>query len=439
VIFGFGKKSGGDESDEDQELDYELVTFQGALNGKEVDLKANARLAQAGLVPAKEMVSDALHRRAEAVKVELKGERAQVTVYIDGIAYSGGKMPKPQAVAVTQMMKLLAGLDVKLRGKGQRGGLKSEFEGQPYELTVDTAPMPDGSERLTIRTRNLKAKLTTMEELGLPASMKAQLREISSQKRGLVLVSGPSGSGATTTMYAFLRGIDLYMYSVMSTVQMGSREVYNIQKFESNEGDDAVATMERMIRSEADVIFVDPIDNAEAAKAVCSVADRVCIMGELPAKDAASAIVQLREWVGDNALAANSIQGVYSQKLIRTLCSDCREAFRPNPKLLAKVGLPPETKVLYRKPEPTPDPKTGELPEPCSRCNGTGYIGRAAMLELITGSDSIRKLITQGATADQIKAQARAEGMLTLHKDGLRLVAEGKTSLEELQRVFKSA
>jgi type IV pilus assembly protein PilB len=439
VIFGFGKKSGGDESDEDQELDYELVTFQGALNGKEVDLKANARLAQAGLVPAKEMVSDALHRRAEAVKIEVKGERAQVTVYIDGIAYSGGKMPKPQAVAITQMMKLLSGLDVKLRGKVQRGGLKSEFEGQPYELTIDTAPMPDGSERLTVRTRHLKAKLTTVEELGFPPSYKAQLRELCSQKHGLVLVTGPSGSGVTTTLYAFLRGVDLYMYSVMTTVQMGSREVYNVQKFEPQEGDDAVAAMERMIRSEADVIFVDPIETAEAAKGISGVADRVCIMGELPAKDAATAIVQLRDWVGDKSLVAQLIQGVYSQKLIRLLCGECKEAFRPNPKLLAKVGLPPETKVLYRKPEPTPDPKTGELPDPCGKCSGSGYIGRAAILELITGSDAVRKLIAEGATADQIKAQARAEGMLTLHKDGLRMVAEGKTSLEDLQRVFKSA
>ena len=438
MIFGFGKKSAADEPEETDDEDRELVSFQGALNGKEVDMKANARLAQAGLVPAKTMVSDALERRAEAVKVEVKGDRGQVTMYVDGIAYSGGKMPKPQAVAVTQMMKLLAGLDVKLRGNAQRGGVKAEHEGQTYEVTVEVAPVADGTERLTLRNRNLKAKLTTPEELGFPPSMKAQLREISSQKQGLVLVAGPPGSGVTTTMYAFLRGIDLYMYSVMTTVKMGSREVYNIQKFEANEGDTPVDTLERMIRSEADVIFVEPIDNADAAKAACTVANRVCIMSEMPAKDAASAIVQLRDWVGDAKKVAESIQGIYSQKLIRTLCAECKEAFRPNPKLLAKVGLPPETKVLYRKPEPVPDPKTGELPDACDKCAGTGYIGRAAILELITGSEGIKKLIVEGAAADKLKAQARSEGMLTLHKDGLRLVAEGKTSLEELQRVFKA-
>jgi type II secretory ATPase GspE/PulE/Tfp pilus assembly ATPase PilB-like protein len=437
VIFGFGKKGGGDDSDDEDLEDRELITFQGPLNDKEVDLKANARLAQAGLVPAKELVTDALHRRAETVKLEVKGERAQVTLYVDGMAYSGGKMPKPQAVAITQMMKLLSGLDVKLRGKLQQGGVKADFEGQPYELSIEAAPVADGTERLTVRSRHLKAKLNTLEDLGIPAAYKATLREISSKKRGIVLIAGPSGSGITTTMYAFLRGIDLFMYSAYTTVKMGSREVYNVTKFEANEGDTPVMTMERMIRAEGDVIFVEPVDSADDAKNICEVADRICIMGEMPGKDAASAIVQLREWVGNPQQVADLLEGMYGQKLIRTLCSECREAFRPNPKLLAKVGLPPETKVLYKKSEPQPDPKTGEMPDECGKCNGTGYIGRAVILELITGSETIRKLIAEGADADKIKAQARAEGMLTLHKDGLRLVAEGKTSLEELQRVFK--
>lgn len=437
MIFGLFGNKGGDDEDEDEE-EVELVAFQGAVSGKEVDLSANARLAQAGLVPAKELVTDALQRRAESVKVELKGERAQVTLYVDGIAYSGGKLSKPQALAITQMMKLLAGLDPKIKGKGQSGGVKADWQGIPYEISVDTQPVADGSERLTLRTRNLKAKMSSMEELGFPPSLKATLRELSSKRHGLVLVAGPPGSGITTTVYAFLKGLDLYMYSAFTIVKMGSREVYNVQKFEANEGDDLQFTMERMIRSEADVIFVDPIRDAETAKVMANVADRVTILGEMPAKDAASAIVQLCTWIGDRAKVAELIEGVFSQKLIRTLCTDCREAFRPNPKLLQKVGLPPETKVLYRKGEPEPDEKTGELPEPCEKCSGSGYFGRIAMVELITGSEAIKKLITEGATADAIKAQARAEGMLTLHKDGLRLVAEGKTSLEELQRVFKA-
>ncbi|MDX1969726.1 MAG: ATPase, T2SS/T4P/T4SS family [Planctomycetaceae bacterium] len=439
MIFGmFGKKSDNSAGDDDEDEEVELCTFQGALNGKDVDLAANARLAQAGLVPSKELVTDAIVRRAEQAKIELKGERAQVTLYVDGIAYSGGKLAKPQFVAVTQMLKVLAGLDPKLKGQVQSGGVKADYLGTPYEVELEATPQPTGADKVVLKPRNLKAKFTTMEELGFSPSLKALLRETAQKKKGLIIVAGPSASGVTTTVYAFLKGLDLYTHSAFTIVKMGTREVYNVQKFEANEADDYGATMLRMLRAEADVIFVDPINGPELAKQTAEVADRTVILAEMPAKDAASGIVQFRDWIGDKAKMAEVLGAFFGVKLIRMLCADCKEAFKPNPKLLQKVGLPPETKVLYRKPEPEPDPKTGEMPDPCEKCGGIGYFGRVPMVECILASETIGKLIAEGATADQIKAQARAEGMQTLHKDGLRLVAEGKTSLEELQRIFKA-
>lgn len=439
MIFGFGgKRNDDDDDDEDDEDERELCSFQGALNDNPVDMKANARLVQAGLIPAKEIITDAIERRAETVRVEIKGERGSSTFYIDGVGFAGGKMPRPQTVAITQMLKLLCGLDPKLK-TAQAGGVKADFQGTPYEVTIDTAPQADGTEKLTARLRNLKIKIGTMEEAGFSAATKAQIRELTSKRHGLILIAGGPGSGVTTTAYAFLRGIDLFQYAAFTIVDMGSREVYNVQKFEPKPEDDLVQTYERIIRAEADVIFSEPIKTADIAKAGAGAADRVCVMGEIPAKDAASSIVQINQWVGDPQKVSEVFAAAYSTKLIRLLCPACKEAFRPNPKLLAKVGLPPETKVLYRKPEPEPDEKTGELPDPCEKCNDVGYIGRTPMLELISASEGMKKLIAEGAPVDQIKAQARTEGMLTFHKDGLRIVAEGKTSLEELQRLFKSA
>lgn len=439
MIFGmFGGKRDDDDEDEDDEDERELCSFQGALNDKPVDMKVNARLAQAGLIPAKEIITDAIERRAETVRLDIKGERGSSTFYIDGVAFAGGKMPRPQTVAITQMLKLLCGLDTKSK-QPQAGGVKAEFQGTPYEVTIDTAPQPDGTERLTARLRNLKIKIGTMEEAGFSAATKAQIRELTSKRHGLILIAGGPGSGVTTTAFAFLRGIDLFQYAAFTILDMGSREVYNVQTFEPKPEDDLKQTYERIIRAEADVIFSEPFKNADIAKAGAGAADRVCVMGEMPAKEAASAIVQFNQWVGDPQQMSEVFAAAYSTKLIRLLCPACKEAFRPNPKLLAKVGLPPETKVLYRKPEPEPDEKTGELPDPCEKCNDVGYIGRTPMLELITTSDGMKKLIAEGAAVDQIKAQARTEGMLTFHKDGLRLVAEGKTSLEELQRLFKTA
>lgn len=441
MIFGFGKRrddDDDDDEDEDEEEDVDLVNFQGATNGKSADLAANARLVQAALLPAREMVTDALERRAEMLRLDVKGEKGQVALSVDGMPYSGGRMAKQQAVAITQMMKVLSGLDAKLKGKHQIGGVKAEFQEVKYELTTDVAPQPDGTERLTIRIRNLKHKLETPIDLGFSDATRAQIRELTSRRHGIIIACGLPGSGVTTTMFAIVRGIDVYLYSIYTMMEPGTRELINVKVFQPNEGDDLETTIMRMMREDADVVVTKPIRDAETTRQLVNLADRICIISEVAAKDAASGICQLADWAEDRQKASEVIDAAYSQKLIRLLCTSCREAFRPNPKLLEKVGLPPETKVLYRKGEPMVDEKTGDEDPPCEKCNGIGYIGRMAMLEVIVVSDTIRKMIAQGATADQIKVTARSEGCLTFHKDGLRLVAEGKTSLEELQRVFKS-
>jgi type IV pilus assembly protein PilB len=437
MIFGRRAADDEDENDEEEE-EIELVSFQGALNGKVVDLAANARLAQIGLVPTKELVTDAITRRAELVRVEPKGERSQVTMQVDGVAYSGGKLSRQQTLAVTQMMKLLAGLDPKVRGKSQSGGLRAEYQNIPYELMVDVAPLAEGVERLTIRARNLKAQLNTIEDLGFNPKIKPLVRELTGSRHGITIVCGPPFSGVTTTFRAFLRGLDVYLHAIFSFTQQPISDIYNITPFVANEGDDLQATLERIVRAEADIIVVDPIKSADQLRQLLAVSDRVSLIAEMSAKDCSSCLVKLVELSGDANAIAENIEGVFSQKLIRALCPDCKEAFRPNPKLLAQVGLPPETKVLYRKGEPLVDEETGEEEPPCEKCGGIGYFGRIAMLEYIVVNDAIKQMIRAKAPADQIKAKARQEGMLSFSKDGLRLVAEGKTSLEELQRVFRA-
>lgn len=441
MAWGFGKKQhqpNKDDDDEDEDDDeVDLVNFQGAMFDRTTDMAANARLVQAALRPTKDLITDALERRAEILRMDIKGEKAQVALSIDGLPYSGGRMPKSQANAVIQMLKVLCGLDARLRGRPQSGGVKAEFQGTKYELSVEVTPQAEGTERLTIRVRNLSIKLDTPNDLGFSEPLRQSIRDLTSNRHGLVICCGMPGTGVTTTTYAVLRGIDVYLYSIYSIAKT-SRELLNIKQFEVNEGDSLTQSMMRMMREEADVIFVDPIRDAETTQELMGVADRICIVSEMQAKDCSHAIAQLSQWSGDPQLASETIDGVFSQKLVRLLCTQCREAFRPNPKLLEKVGLPPETKILYRKGEPIVDEKTGEESEPCERCGGVGFYGRVAMIESIIVNDPIRKLIAGGASPDQIKTQARTDGGMTFHRDGLRLVAEGKTSLEELQRVFKA-
>ena len=164
------------------------------------------------------------------------------------------------------------------------------------------------------------------------------------------------------------------------------------------------------------------------------------MLSEFTARDTVDGLLQVINLVGDAKMVAEGLRGIVSQKLIRLLCTDCKEAFRPNRKLIEKVGLDPSTQVLFRPPRIPPEEEIAEEDiEPCGTCGGIGYLGRTGIYEFLEVSDAVRELIPSNPTVDTIKAIIRKEGMQTLQKDGVRLVAEGKTSLEELQRVFRSA
>lgn len=430
MVFGWGKKREEEEEDDDEEV--ELVLFQGALNGIQPNMKENARLVSAGLIRAKELVSDGLARRAGSIRIDPKGERSQVTFIIDGVPYPGDRVSKQEGMAITQVMKLLAGLDIKERKKPQQSGLKAEFEEIPYELQIIAQPVEAG-ERLTVRCTNLKVKLETPADLGFSDEFKMRMRAMASLK-GVFLAVGPPGSGVSTLKFAIVRGVDCFTHQIFTVGETG-KKLENVTAFKPNEGDSLAATLMRIFRVDGDIIVAPELRDAETAKALFEDLEHAAVISEMPAKDTPSAVVQLTEWVGDAQLVAKGLNGLIMQKLIRTLCPDCRQAYRPNPQFLKKVGLSDNLKVLYRKPKFEEDEPE---PDPCDKCGDLGYFGQAPMFEVLEMTPDMRALVATGADASAIKAQARKEKMLTVQQDALRLVAEGKTSLEEVQRVFKA-
>jgi type IV pilus assembly protein PilB len=341
-------------------------------------------------------------------------------------------MPTQQAQAITQMLKLLSGLNIKDRQRPQSGGIKTDYKQSPYHLLIDTLPLKTGGERLIVRARNLHEQLETPDDLGFTEQLRVRIRESTAHREGVVLVSGAPNSGVTTLTFAVIRSIDAYLYALYSLADFGTRSVTHITQQEPMEGESFEAQLARCIRSEADVIIVDPLRTDDRLKTVFESAKQVCLVAEYRAQDAAQSIVQVREKLGPQ-MVAERLRMALSQKLIRVLCEKCKQAYRPHPKLLQKIGLPPETKVLYRPPQPTAE----EVPDYCKKCSAVGYYGRTGLIEAIELSDAVKKLVLSGADARQIKSQARKEGMQSFQADGLRLVAEGKTSLEELQRAFK--
>jgi type II secretory ATPase GspE/PulE/Tfp pilus assembly ATPase PilB-like protein len=271
--------------------------------------------------------------------------------------------------------------------------------------------------------------------------MRERIREYAAQGSGLIVISGPPFSGVTTTTRAVMRTVDVYLYSCFSLADMGSRELPNVTPFKLREASDNFATsVMRMKRLEADVIYIDPIKTAARAKEVFAELDKAVMICELPAKDAVHALLQLAEWVGSLDEVIKNVSLSISTKLIRKLCEDCKEAYRPHPKLLQKIGLPPETKLLYR-PRTPPDPDDPEVTEedlePCETCGDVGYVGRTGMYEMVEMTDALKEFLNTSPPYAAIKTEVRKLGQQTTQKEGLRLVAEGVTSLEELQRVFR--
>jgi len=436
VIFGFGKKNDSPADDEEEE-EMEYVLFQGAVNGKDANLDENKKLAAAGLAAAKELVSDAVGRRSEVTKLEPQGEKAVTTFRVDGIRKPGPKFPMPKANAVTQVLKLLAGLDITVKDKPQVGGIKATFKDNKIEITIKATPVK-GGELLTIMYRNLKIKREKPDDIGAPEVLKKTVRDYTAQKKGVVVFAGPPESGLTSTALCLLRCVDVYLYQGFIIGNIGTREVVNVPIFKPEVGHSLDTTIDRIKRNDGDLIFFDTFNNVENMKTGFRRAMDLAVLSEMNAADAADAIIKMCEVVGARDVVCDNLRCVVGHKLIRKLCTKCKEAFRPSPKLLAQIGLPDDTAKLFRKPEPPePDPKTGELPPPCPLCDDVGFRTQAMIFEMIDITPGIKEVIMSGGDAAAIRAQAKKEKQLTFQTDALRLVADGSTGLEELQRIFR--
>ncbi|MAT15099.1 MAG: secretion system protein E [Planctomyces sp.] len=425
-----------DEFDDEEEEELETVLFQGATEGREVDLSENQALVRAALMPVKELISDAIDRRCERLVIEPRKGGSIVRLDIDGVGYAGDRYPVKQALGVTQMIKVLAGLDSKVRSKPQSGGIKAEFMGVPYRLRVESVPTQFGAERVIVKVRNMKERLDSASQLGITDELRQEIRKLTNQNRGIFLVCGPPGAGVTRTLHGSILCVDLYLTTVFNLQpSLATEEVPGLSNYDWQSEMSFAENIVRAQRKEADGVLVDPIESEEQAKQYFKNCDKMTFFTEMKAPNAAMAIERLVKLVGDPKLVADKLLGVLCPRLIRKLRDDIKEAYRPNPKLVAQLGLPPETNILYRPPSPIIN-DDDEEEEP--QYEGLPYEGRTAVYEMIEINDAIRKLILSGADAKQIAQAAKAQGMPTHQQGAMGLVAHGITSLEEVRRAFKS-
>ena len=399
----------------------------------EEDLEAEDGVSDAPLVRlVNSIIMQAAGDGASDVHFEPQEESLVVRVRVDGVLTEAQRIPKRMANGVTTRLKVLSKLDIAERRKPQDGriSLNARSVGRLLDIRVAVLPTVDG-EKIVMRLIDKSRKTPTLESLGLSEAMRARINEIIRKPTGALLVTGPTGSGKSTTLYAALAEINRPEINIITVEDPVEFRLPGINQVQINisAGLTFAAALRTILRSDPDVIMVGEIRDAETAKiSIESALTGHFVFSTLHTNDAPGAVTRLTEMGVEPFLVGSAVSAVLAQRLARKLCTNCCEMYVPTPEELAAARITPEVAaqregmVLYRK--------VG-----CPRCNRTGYRGRIGIFQLLVMNDELEKLASSGASRDEIEREAMAGGMRSLWDDGIAKVSAGLTSLEELARV----
>jgi type II secretory ATPase GspE/PulE/Tfp pilus assembly ATPase PilB-like protein len=351
---------------------------------------------------------------------------------IDGILHAAEPFDRPTGDAVVNIFKVLAAMDISEKRKPQDGSFGAKLEGREVDFRVATAGSKTG-EKLVMRILDNAAGVSRVEEIGLRPKMVTAIREVVTQPHGMFLCCGPTGSGKSTTLYACLREIDRYQKNIITIEDPIEYHLDNITQLEINTkaGQTFAQSLRSVLRQDPDVIMIGEIRDQETATIACQAANTGhMVFSTVHSNDAITALFRLLDLGVEPFMIASALSAVLAQRLVRSLCETCKEAYKPKPEFLQKANLPVDKVDLFYRPPEAPQ-------QVCPACGGTGYLGRTGIFELLVITDPIRELIRENPSLNAIKAEARKSGMIYLQEDGLRQVIQGKTSIKELLRVVK--
>jgi type IV pilus assembly protein PilB len=397
------------------------------------DLEVDDGISDAPLV---RLVNSVIYQAAEDgasdIHFEPQEDSLVVRLRIDGVLHEVQRIPKRLMPGVTTRLKVLAKLDIAERRKPQDGriSLNAAAAGRMLDIRVATLPTVEG-EQIVMRLLDKSRKAPTLEELGLSEEHRAKLTEIIRRPTGALLVTGPTGSGKSTTLYASLAQINRPELKIITVEDPVEYRLAGINQVQINQraGLTFAAALRSILRSDPDVVMVGEVRDGETAQmAVEAALTGHFVLSTLHTNDAPSAITRLNEMGVEPFLTGSAISAVLAQRLARKLCTHCCELYTPTTDELIKARISPEVAassdgmVLYRR-------------RGCPRCNQTGYRGRVGIYQFMVMSERLEALAAAGAPREQIERAAVEEGMRTLWDDGLAKVAAGLTSVEELARI----
>ncbi|TWB45973.1 GspE/PulE family protein [Nitrospirillum pindoramense] len=373
-------------------------------------------------------IQAALAAGATDIHVEPMADRLVIRHRIDGILREAEVLPRRTAAGVITRIKVMAGLDIGERRLPQDGRIRQTLQGREIDFRVSTTPTVHG-EDVVMRILDQQTAGGRLDSLGLPAWVAEPLTAQLDRPHGIVLVTGPTGSGKTTTLYAGLRGMDAARRKILTVEDPVEYLLDGINQTQVKPGIGLTFAhaLRSFLRQDPDVILVGEMRDGETTKvAVQAALTGHLVLSTLHTNDAAGAVPRLMDMGVDPYLLASTLNGVLAQRLVRTLCPTCRQPHTLSADAAAALGLPARETIVHRA--------VG-----CPACNGTGYRGRSAIAEWLPITDAVRTLIRQGASSAEIEAAAvQTGGMVPLYQDGLQRVLDGVTTPEEILRVTKA-
>ncbi len=387
-------------------------------------------------VPLVRLVNSIIFQAAEDgasdIHFEPQEDALVVRLRIDGVLHEVQRIPRRMIAGVTTRLKVLAKLDIAERRKPQDGriSLNAAAAGRMMDVRVATLPTVEG-EAVVMRLLDKSKKAPTLTELGLSDDMRVKMEGLIRRPTGAILVTGPTGSGKSTTLYAALTEInrpEINIITVEDPVEFRLGGVNQVQ-INTRAGLTFAAALRSILRSDPDVVMVGEIRDGETAKISIEAAlTGHLVLSTLHTNDAPGALTRLNEMGVEPFLTGSAVSAVLAQRLARKLCTHCCEMYTPTTDEMIKARVSPEVAaaadgvVFYRK-------------KGCPRCGQTGYKGRIGVYQLLVMSENLETLAASKASREELERAAIEEGMRTLWDDGLAKVAAGLTSLEELARV----
>ncbi|EEP59856.1 GspE/PulE family protein, partial [Sulfurihydrogenibium yellowstonense] len=377
------------------------------------------------------IIAEAINLGASDIHIEPMEKELKIRFRVDGILRTYKSWPSHIKDAIAARVKILANLDISEKRLPQDGRIRFKVNNRKYDLRVSTLPTVYG-EKIVMRLQDAESYLNVkLEDLGFEEDDLKLVREAIYSPWGMVLVTGPTGSGKTTTLYSALMERNTDDVNIMTAEDPVEVSIPGINQVHVKEeiGLTFATALRAFLRQDPDIILVGEIRDRETAEiAVKAALTGHLVFSTLHTNDAPSTITRLVDIGVDRFLVSTAVHTIIAQRLIRKLCNNCKQPANYTPEVLKTFGFSDE------------DIQTGQFfvhhPKGCDKCGGTGYKGRTAVHEILRLDENIRKVINEGKTADELREMAVKASMRTLYKDGLIKMKKGITDIAEIERVL---